>query len=77
MNELKELLVTFAVSILRYRDQGWLQQEWILLAKRHSDDLAALNAKIVTKLDDLLLGYHVARDQTQSSRAKLRCSKRL
>lgn len=63
MNELNGLLETFAHGIQRYCDEGWLRQKWMLLANRHTADLAAVDAKIVIKLDDLLRAHCIARDQ--------------
>lgn len=62
MRELKDLLEAFRMGIQKYREKGWLQQKWILLTNGNSLGLAALDAKIVTKLDEILLAYHIARD---------------
>lgn len=60
---IKELVEAFAVGTQIYGDKGWLPQKWILLANRDSPDVAFLDAKIVSKLDDLLRAYHNARDE--------------
>lgn len=64
MNELKESLEAFALGILCYYDKGWLRQKWIVVANRHSPDLAAVDAKLVNKLDDHFVAYQIARDQS-------------